>query len=152
MLRSMEISSLSPKETEALEFALTAHQDQTDKQGKPYILHVLRVAFSVFEHSTENVLIAALLHDVVEDCEIDLGEIATRFGERVAQAVDHLSRRRGESYSAYILRLKTDNVARRVKLADLADNLDEARMGQIDVKDQKRLRKRYVKAVEVLGS
>jgi (p)ppGpp synthase/HD superfamily hydrolase len=141
---------LNHKESEALDFVFNAHQNQIDKQGKPYVLHVLRVAFSVFEHSTENVFIAALLHDTVEDCGVNLTEVEVRFGHRVALAVDSLTRRPKETYTDYIQRVKQDAVAVKVKLADLADNMDESRMSQLDEETQKRLRKRYAKAVESL--
>lgn len=142
---------LNLRESEALEFAFNAHQGQTDKQGKPYILHVLRVAFSVFEHSTENVLIAALLHDTVEDTQATLLDIEARFGGRVTAAVDHLTRRPRETYTDYIQRVKQDAVAVKVKLADLVDNMDESHISQLDEETQKRLRKRYTKAVEFLA-
>jgi (p)ppGpp synthase/HD superfamily hydrolase len=141
---------LNPRESEALEFAFDAHKAQIDKQGKPYILHVLRVAFSVFEHSTENVLIAALLHDTVEDTNVTLLDIEARFGDRVTAAVDHLTRRPRETYPDYIQRLKLDPIAVKVKTADLADNMNETRMSLLDEDTQKRLRRRYAKAVEAL--
>jgi len=50
----------------AIEIAVTAHKDQVDKAGKPYILHPLRLMFKM---QTENEMIAAALHDVVEDTD-----------------------------------------------------------------------------------
>ena len=107
---------MSPKEAEALELAFDCHKDQVDKSGKPYTLHVLRVAFDNVAGCTENVLCAALLHDVVEDRGVPIQYIKAKFGVRVAAAVDHLSRRRGESYLGYIRRCGEDAIARRVKL------------------------------------
>jgi (p)ppGpp synthase/HD superfamily hydrolase len=121
-----------------------------DKQGKPYILHVIRVAMSVLPGSSENVLIAALMHDVVEDCGITVEALAVQFGPRIAAAVDKLSRRKGEAYGPYILRLKGDIIAKRVKIADLEDNLLESRIGKLAEDEQRRLRKRYVKALAIL--
>ena len=143
---------MSPKEVEALEFAYERHSGQVDKQGKPYILHVLRVAFENFEHATENVFVSAILHDVVEDCGVSVEQVRDRWGDRIAQAVDALSRRKGESYSAYIDRLKEDRVAVRVKLADLEDNLMESRIGALPQEEQKRLRRKYEHAIDVLRS
>ena len=140
---------MNNKEQEALELAFTLHAGQLDKQGKPYILHVLRVAFACFIGATENVFIAALLHDTVEDCGLELREISVRFGERIATAVDHLSRRSRESYTAYIARLKNDAIAIRVKRADLNDNLLESRIGTLPEEDQQRLRRRYAKALKM---
>ena len=50
----------------AIEIAVTAHKEQVDKAGKPYILHPLRLMFKM---QTENEMIAAVLHDVVEDTD-----------------------------------------------------------------------------------
>jgi len=141
---------MSPKEIEALEFAVDRHAGQLDKQGKPYILHVLRVGFENYERASENVFVAALLHDVVEDCGVTLAEIENRWGNRIATAVEHLSRRKDESYAAYIDRLKQDVIAVRVKKADLADNLMASRIESLPLDDQKRLGRRYNKALKVL--
>jgi (p)ppGpp synthase/HD superfamily hydrolase len=143
---------MSPKEMEALEFAVEHHAGQLDKQGKPYILHVLRVALENFTNCSENVFVAALLHDVVEDCGVKIGEIEQRWGVRIADAVDHLSRRKGESYSAYIERLREDHIAVRVKMADLTDNLMCSRIGSLSDDDQKRLGRRYSKALSQLSA
>lgn len=137
---------MSPKEVEALEFSFHCHRDQVDKQGKPYILHVLRVAFAVIERSSENVLIAALLHDVVEDCGIELDTLGAKYGFSVTNAIDHLTRRTGESYSAYIRRCSENAISRRVKLADLEDNLLSGRIDALEPKEAARLEKRYEKA------
>jgi (p)ppGpp synthase/HD superfamily hydrolase len=142
---------MNDKEMEALEFAFERHAGQVDKQDKPYILHVLRVAFENYANCSENVFISALLHDVVEDCNVPLKQIEKRFGKRIAEAVDHLSRRSKESYSAYILRLRGDQIAVRVKTADLSDNLRESRIGTLPEKDQKRLRKKYGQALALLS-
>jgi len=50
----------------AISIAVTAHQDQVDKAGKPYVLHPLRLMFKV---QSENEMISAVLHDIVEDTE-----------------------------------------------------------------------------------
>ena len=74
----------------ALEFALRAHGDQKRK-GKdvPYVSHLLQVAGYVFEYGGDvELAIAALLHDVLEDCPgVTLEQIQTQFGERVATIV-----------------------------------------------------------------
>jgi hypothetical protein len=96
--------------------------------------------------------ITALLHDVVEDCSVPLEEIEKRYGEQVAVAVDCLSRRIGETYKDYILRCKGNTLARRVKLADIEDNLLPERIGSLDPKEAESLRKRYTKAKVILGA
>ena len=77
----------------ALAFATIAHADQKRKYtGQPYIVHpveVMQIVKSV-PHD-EAMLIAALLHDVVEDTDVTLDEIRTSFGDDVASLVDDLT-------------------------------------------------------------
>jgi (p)ppGpp synthase/HD superfamily hydrolase len=68
--------------------------------------------------------IVALLHDVVEDSPLTLGDLADKgFDQSVLDAVDCLSRRPGEPYARYINRVAADRLAREVKLSDLAVSL-----------------------------
>lgn len=94
-------------------------------------------------------MIAAILHDVVEDTAVTVEEIKLRFGEVVAEAVDALTRRDNETYAGYIKRLKPNHIARKIKLADLRDNL-----GRIDqLPPHKRaVRNRYQKGLVQLSS
>lgn len=78
----------------ALEFAEFRHRGQKRKYYDcPYILHPIRVAFTAREYFTEDstAIIAAILHDVIEDTDTTLEEIATEFGEEVAKLVDELT-------------------------------------------------------------
>ena len=70
-------------------FAAKAHEGRTRKfSGDPYIVHPVRVALMATEHGLGHIQIAAaLLHDVVEDCDVSLDEITTRFGRYVANVV-----------------------------------------------------------------
>jgi hypothetical protein len=107
----------------AIQLALEAHRDQVDKQGKPYILHPLRV-MSAMPLSDELAQIAAVLHDVLEDTNVmqtDMLKIG--LPQLAVDAVDVLTRRPGELYKAYIARIGVDPLATRVKLADIEDNL-----------------------------
>ncbi len=105
----------------ALEIALRAHAGQKHRMGGPYILHPLRVLLRL-DRPLERV--AAALHDVIEDSEIALDDLrAAGFPEEVVGWVDLLTRRPGQSKKAYYARLIADPVARRIKLADLADNI-----------------------------
>lgn len=65
----------------------------------------------------------ALLHDVVEDGDVTLGDVREAFGDRVADAVGCLTRRPGEPYDAYIGRVMTNPDAAAVKACDLEDHL-----------------------------
>lgn len=123
---------------EAILLATSAHRGQVDKAGAPYILHPLRVMLS----QTDDVRrIAAVLHDVVEDCGIAPDTIRDRFGDAVADAVVALTRREDEDYDAFIARCAADPIARDVKRADIADNLDLSRLSTITDRDRDRAAK-----------
>lgn len=110
---------------QAIALAATAHAGQVDKAGEPYILHVVRVMLRCDDEDTR---IAAALHDVVEDCGFTVDDIRSQFGDRVANAVDAVSRRDGETYHDFMERAALDPIGRAVKIADLLDNLDETRL------------------------
>lgn len=132
---------------DAIALAAEAHRGQVDKGGQPYILHPLRVMLKL---DSEAKRIAAVLHDVVEDCGIGCGEINARFGEEVAFAVDALTRRKGEDYHAFIERCGANDIARSVKWADLRDNCDLSRLSKITPTDIARVQK-YERAIERLN-
>lgn len=78
----------------ALETARDAHAGQirNGSGGRPYIDHPVAVAETLSEHLTgEEALAAALLHDVVEDSELEVEDVRGRFGERVGEIVDVLT-------------------------------------------------------------
>ena len=87
-LRPADISRIE----EAYAFSDSAHQGQTRKSGIPYISHPLAVAEIIAGWQLDaQAVMAALLHDVMEDTAVNKQEIATRFGEPVAELVDGLS-------------------------------------------------------------
>lgn len=85
---------------QAFEFAKDAHKSQKRKTGEPYILHPIAVAtIAAGELMLEaNVVIAAFLHDVVEDTRFTLQDIENRFGPDVAGLVDVVTKRKKEEY------------------------------------------------------
>ncbi len=104
----------------ALQIAAKAHEGQKDKEGLPYILHPLRVMMGV---EGEEARIVAVLHDVIEDTPVTADDLRQAgFGEGVVAAVLCVTHRKDESYADYVVRCKGNEVARRVKLADLEDN------------------------------
>jgi (p)ppGpp synthase/HD superfamily hydrolase len=127
---------LGPRFQRAFQFAAEKHFGQTRKASTtPYIAHVMGVASLVLEAGgDEDLAIAALLHDVVEDCGgvPTLKEVRRRFGKRVAEVVDGCTdayevpqppwRERKESY---IRRLKKESAATR--LVSAADKLNNVR-------------------------
>ena len=131
----------------AIRVALTAHAGQVDKGGQPYILHPLRVMLAC-KTPTEQAV--AALHDVVEDSGLSLASIETLFGGEIAEAVDALTRREGEIYAHFIERCAANPLARTVKLADLADNMDLGRLGRDPTIDDARRQIRYGDARNVL--
>lgn len=133
---------------DAIALAVTAHRGQRDKAGRPYILHPLRLMMAV--GPDEAVAMAAVLHDVVEDSDETLASLRERgFSEAVVRAVDHLTRREGETYEAFIERAAADPIARRVKRADLEDNMDVRRLEVVDERSAERLA-RYLRAWRAL--
>ncbi len=123
----------------AVQIAAQAHQGQRDKAGAPYLLHPLRLMMRM---ESEAAMMAAVLHDVVEDSEWTLDQLrAEGFSEEVLQAVECLTHRLGESYDEFVARVQTNAIARQVKLADLEDNMNIRRMAEITPKDLARLEK-----------
>lgn len=121
----------------AISLAAQAHAGQVDKAGQPYILHPLRVMLRV---STEEERIAAILHDVVEDTSITLEQLAEEgFSPTVVAAVEALTKRHGESRMEAAARAAENRVARTVKLADNADNMDIGRIAHPTEKDFSRI-------------
>ena len=122
---------------EAIGIAVQAHRGQKDRGGAPYILHPLRMMFRV---QTEAERMAAVLHDVVEDTPWTLDDLRARgFPAEVLAAVDALTRRPGEAYDAFVERAAAHPVARRVKLADIEDNLDLRRLDAVTADDLERI-------------
>ncbi len=131
----------------AIAIAAEAHKRQYDRAGKPYILHPLRIMMRM---TSEQDMIAAILHDVVEDTDwtIDLLR-AEGFAEEILFAVDCLTKRDGEPYQALIDRAKHSPIARRVKIGDLEDNMDIKRVGVLSTHDMERLARYHAAWVEL---
>lgn len=132
----------------AIAIAAEAHAGVPDKAGSPYIFHPLRVMLGVL---TEDERIVAVLHDVVEDCpKWNFDRLRSEgFSETVLSALDSVTKRKDEDYDAFILRAGANEIGRRVKLADLADNCDLSRIKKPSDRDYERVLK-YRKAELVL--
>lgn len=123
----------------AISIAAQAHQGQKDKAGASYILHPLRMMFRM---NSKIERIVGVLHDVVEDTDWTLEDLRKEgFSEEVLNALDCLTHREGEPYEEFIKRLASNPIARRVKIADLEDNMDMKRLGNLTEKDLERLKK-----------
>ena len=117
------------------------------------MLHPLRLMMRV---ETETEKIVAVLHEVVEDSQPPqrwgFDELRREgFSEPVLAALEGVTRREGETYEEFIRRSLTHPVARRVKLADIKDNLDIRRLATLTDRDAERLR-RYLAAWRVVTS
>ncbi|MBL0126751.1 MAG: hypothetical protein IPP83_04675 [Flavobacteriales bacterium] len=123
----------------AIRLAAKVHKGQTDRSGKPYILHVMRVMMRGQDFDEQ---VLGALHDVLERSELTLDEIEKKgFSPRVVKALDVISRRPEETYEQYIDRVVENNLAIRVKLNDLADKMDLQHVEQLDDTDLKRYNK-----------
>lgn len=123
----------------AIEIATRAHDGQVDKGGVPYIFHPLRV---MLLGKNELERICAVLHDVVEDSDITFDVLRKEgFSEEVIAVLDCLTKRDGESYDDFISRILLNKTACHVKLADIRDNMNLARIENPTVKDEERIEK-----------
>jgi hypothetical protein len=104
----------------AIQIAARAHDGQVDKQGLPYILHPLRVMDGVNHLDAK---IVGVLHDVVEDTSVTFDDLEREgFSGAILAAIRCVTHASGESYADYVVRCRSDPIARQVKLSDLADN------------------------------
>ena len=120
---------------EAIEFSRIAHQNQTRQSGDPYVTHPISVARILTPlHLDVQAVIAALLHDVVEDTEISIGQVAKKFGKPVAELVEGLSKlerfqfetredAQAENFRKMLLAMARDVRVILIKLADRLHNM-----------------------------
>ena len=132
----------------ALSIATKAHRGQFDKAGIDYIEHPIFVASQV---DSEEEKAVALLHDVIEDSSVTAEELLNAgLPETVVTAVQILSKKKGQDYQTYLKTVKSNPLARAVKLADLKHNSDLLRLETITDKDLEGLEK-YKKAIDYLS-
>lgn len=133
----------------ALAIAKKAHAGQVDKAGIDYIQHPLYVASQV---KTEQEKAVALLHDVLEDSDITAADLlAYGLSNEVVTAVQTLTKKKGQSYQDYLEKVKSNNLARVVKLADLKHNSDLSRLKTVSNTDYERVKK-YKNAIRYLST
>jgi len=108
----------------AIAFAVEAHTGQHSFSGRPYILHPLRV---MHQMDTIDEMIVAVLHDVLEDTNTKVHDVE-KFGAEVVAPLLLLTKREGQDYEQYINAVASDPIARKVKLADLQDNMRVERL------------------------
>ena len=131
----------------AIAIAVEAHKGQEDKAGDPYILHPLRVMFRM---ETREEMVVAVLHDVLEDTPITPDQLRENgFSETVLEALDSVTKRAGETYEDFVRRAALHPIGKKIKLADLRDNMDLSRLEEITDNDIKRVKK-YHGALKII--
>ena len=132
----------------AILIAVTAHTGQKDRGGNPYILHPLNVMMRV---ETEEEKIVGILHDLVEDTNWSFEMLREEgFSPTVIEALESVTKySENEDYDEFVQRSSNNKIGRRVKIADLQENLDITRVGDLAKEDIKRINK-YKKALRTL--
>lgn len=137
----------TPATKKAMQLCFRAHKDQLDKSGLPYVFHPFHLAEQMQDEDTT---VVALLHDVVEDSEFTLDDLASMgFNARVIAAVSLMTHADDVPYMDYVAEIRKNPIARAVKLADLAHNSDLSRLDTVDETALKRVEK-YKKAILIL--
>lgn len=114
---------------EAVRFALKRHEGQHYGEGSgiPYSYHLSMVDQNFIKRNgfsfNDTARIVVWLHDIVEDTDTTLEEIEDMFGPRIAHSVDCLTKRKGEAYEVYLVRVNSDDTACEVKFCDAAMNM-----------------------------
>lgn len=131
----------------AMKISFDAHKEQVDKSGIPYVFHPFHLA----EQMTDEITVAAaLLHDVVEDTPITFDYLKEQgVPEKVIDALKLLMHKDVVPYLEYVEKLKDNEIAKQVKLADLKHNSDLTRLNKVDEKALVRVEK-YKKAIGIL--
>ena len=137
----------TPMTKRAMKLCFAAHRDQTDKSGMPYVFHPFHLAEQMTDELTT---VTALLHDVVEDTTYTLDDLrGMGFPDEVIGALTLLTHDPSVPYLDYVARIRSDPVAKAVKLADLRHNSDLTRLDHPSEKDLARVEK-YRKAIRLL--
>jgi len=132
----------------AIQIAVEAHAGATDRGGKAYILHPISV---MMRCETDEEKIVAILHDVVEDTDWTFEALRQEgFTETIIEALKTVTKHsEDEDYDEFIQRSLKNEIGRKVKIADLRENLDVTRIGELTDKDIERINK-YKRALKTL--
>jgi (p)ppGpp synthase/HD superfamily hydrolase len=134
----------------ARDIATTAHTGQVDQAGNDYIAHPARVAAALH---TPQQQAAGWLHDVLEDTDVTAADLRSAgMPAAVVAAVEALTKQDGELLEDYLARLAADPVAVAVKRADVADNADPDRLGELDPQTADRLERKYARTRALLDA
>lgn len=132
----------------AMKIAYDAHQGQLDKGGIPYVFHPWHLAEQMDDEIST---IAALLHDVVEDTDWTLEQLAAEgFPEEAMEVLALLTHPEGQPYMEYVAGLQHNPIAVKIKLADLRHNSDFTRLSAVTADQRERLERKYAPAFALL--
>ena len=132
----------------AIVIAAKIHKGKKGRNREPAIMHPIRVMSMMKNNRSRTV---AILHDVVESGKITRGELEDNgFDSKICKAVDLLSRNKGQKYFNYIDDIKTNKLAKTVKLADLTDNYLRRKQYKTVSKIDRQKIKKYKKAYKIL--
>lgn len=116
----------------AIEIAERAFEGKMDSRGEPYVNHSIRVMDRM---ETDDEKIVAVLHDVVEDSEVTLHDLQEAgFRRELLEAVEQLTKKPNMTYFDYIDDISGSELATKVKLAEIEDNMDEVRVNKMSFK------------------
>jgi len=132
----------------AIQIAVEAHAGAKDRGGKAYILHPISV---MMRCETDEEKIVAILHDVIEDTDWTFEALREEgFTETIIEALKTVTKHsEDEDYDEFIQRSLKNEIGRKVKIADLRENLDVTRIGELTDKDIERINK-YKRALKTL--
>lgn len=137
----------TPMTKMAMKLCFEAHKDQIDKSGMPYVFHPFHLAEQMMDEETT---IVALLHDVVEDTNYTIADLKEMgFSKNVLSAIELMTHNPDIPYMDYVAQIKTNPIAKAVKLADLRHNSDMSRLDSVTPYDEARAKK-YKAAIELL--
>jgi (p)ppGpp synthase/HD superfamily hydrolase len=137
----------TPLTKRAMQIACEAHHGQVDRGGVPYIFHPYHLAEQM---ETEDEVVVALLHDVVEDTHWTWEALSRQgFSRESMAALKLLTHDPSVPYLEYVTQLKDNPLARRVKLADLRHNSDTTRLAHMR-EECPELTQRYAEAIRLL--
>jgi len=132
----------------AMKICFECHKDQYDKSGMPYVFHPFHLAEQMADELST---VCALLHDVIEDTEISFEDLKNLgFNDEIISVLKLLTHDDVVDYFEYVTKIKSNETARKVKIADLNHNSDINRLNEIKEEDYIRINK-YKKAIDILN-
>lgn len=139
----------TPLTGKAMRIAYDAHHGQVDKSGAPYIFHPIHLAEAMEDEVS---CCCALLHDVVEDTDVSMDDLAREFPPEVIEVLKLLTHEKSVPYFDYVRAIKPHPVAKKIKLADIAHNSDQTRCAGSGLSEEvlAYFRDKYEKATKIL--